>query len=47
MNNKKLIMSLAGVGILAYLSMVYTVDKNDQRLAAESLAHFHFWISHL
>lgn len=40
MNNKKIIMSLAGVGILAYLGMVYTVDKNDQRLAAESLAQF-------
>ena len=40
MNNKKIILSLVGLGILAYLGSVDWVDKNDQKLAEQNLAQF-------
>lgn len=40
MNNKKIILSLVGLGIVAYLGSVYLVGKNDQKLAEQNLAQF-------
>ncbi|MGF1799732.1 cytochrome-c peroxidase [Vibrio gigantis] len=40
MNNKKIILSLVGLGIAAYLGSVYLVGKNDQKLAEQNLAQF-------